>query len=122
MAMPAGEAAALSGVMPPAVPAATTVPAGETATVPGIGPVGACHWRAMEAVRRSDKSGPGVAETSDGRTRSHCCEAAGYVTAIPPFGSDGREGQDGRADEEREGRRCKNHKRGRSRNDNLGGR
>jgi hypothetical protein len=44
-----------------------------------------------------------MAEMSDRRTRSYGREAASYVTAMPPFGADRREGQDGRTDKKREG-------------------
>jgi len=37
------------------------------------------------------------------RRRSDGCEAAGNEAAMPPAGPDGREGQDRRADKEREG-------------------
>src|SRR5215471_4768954 len=104
--MPTSEAAAVPASETPTAPAAevapvpgaetATVPAAEAPPVPCVGPMG------MPAPMHSGKSSPSMAEMSDRRTRSDGREAASHVTAMPPFGPDRREGQDGRTDKKRE--------------------
>src|SRR5215469_16805481 len=104
----ASEAATMPGAE------AATVPAAEAPPVPCVGPMGA------RCVPASAVSGPGMAEMSDRRTRSDGREAASHVTAMPPFGADRREGQDGRADKKREGGRAEDDKGRCHGNDDLG--
>src|SRR5580693_2132955 len=82
-----------------------TVPAASATTVPGAGPMGARCRPAVDTPRHPGKSGPGVAEVTNCRAHSDACEPASHVTAIPPPGPDGGEGQDGRTDKEGEGGR-----------------
>jgi hypothetical protein len=127
-AMPAGEAAIVPTAETTTVPVSeaaavpvaemATVPPAEAATMPSGGPGGARP--AVETPRHSTKSGPGMAEMSDRRTRSDGCEAASHVTTIPPLGADGREGQDGRTEKERERGWAEDDERRRHRDDDFG--
>ena len=108
--MPAAEADAVppskTAAAPPAKVAAVpgaetaTVPAAEAPSVPCGAPLGV---RCTPAASRSGKSRPGMAEMGDRRTRSDRRERTAHVTAMPPFGSDRREGEEGRTDKKREG-------------------
>ena len=102
MAVPASETAAAPAARVAPVPGAetATVTAAEAPSLPCVAPVGV---RCMPAPRRSS---PGMAELSDCRTRSKAREGTTRETAMPPFGPDRREGQDGRTDKESEGGRA----------------
>src|SRR5271169_5895884 len=106
MAAPAAEAApAHPGFVPAAVaataPATVAVPSSMPTSAPG--PVGRTRWPAVKADELAGKTAP--AEMRYRRRRSHSREAAGDIPAMPPGGSDRREGQNRRTDKEREGRR-----------------
>jgi hypothetical protein len=128
MAVPAAEATTPSGFMPAAasaVPAAeaAAVPASETGPPASLVPVPAPGWSpgeppgppTVEPDRRPDEPRPATAERTDGCSRPQC-RASGYVATTPPTGSDGREGQDGRTDKQREGGRREDDERRRRRN------
>ena len=106
--MPTAEADAVPGGETPTAPAETAiVPAAEAPSVRCVAPVGGV--RCMPASRRSSKSSPAMAEMSDRRTRSDAREGTAHVTAMPPFGPDRRERQDGRTDKRREGGRAEDN-------------
>ena len=90
------------------VPSPAAVPAAEASAAPSamptaaLGPAGWASWSAVKVDGAPGKTP--IVEMGDRRRRSDGRKAAGDEAAVPPVGTDGREGQGGRTDKECESR------------------